>query len=87
MFFNTDLEPYQCLIELEQNGNIQRQMLTAPKIIIIKQITEIARSISNLQMPCRCKVSRTVSIYDQFDGKWLDREYSIEFQNKAYENK
>lgn len=87
MVFGTDFETYQCLIELEQGTDLQRQVVTAPKFVIIQQILEIAQAICNKKTPCRCKVSRTVPIYSRFDKQWFNREYSIEFKNKAYENK
>lgn len=86
MFFSNDLQPYQCTIELEQSGKTQRQVITAPRIVITQQIMEIGKTICNAPVPCRCKVSRIVPIYDKFENKWVDREFSIEFKNRAYEN-
>lgn len=86
MFFNSEIEPYECMIELEQDGRIQRQAITAPKILIVNHITDIGRSICNSSIPSRCKVSRILRIYDQYEDKWIDRELSVEFMNKAYES-
>lgn len=86
MFVN-DLQPVQCVFEFSHGDTIERQVLTAPKIVIIQEITRFGKVMSNNSLPMKLKVSTPFRLYDTYENRWIDRENTIEFQNMAYERK
>ena len=76
---------YECVIEIENNGNIQRHVIQAPRIMIEQEFMSLIQQAVNSPSPISIKVMRNVPIYDNFDNKWVEREYSVKFMNRAYE--
>lgn len=46
----------------------------------------LVRQAANNPNPIAVKLMRTVPIYDNFDNRWIEREHSVKFMNRAYEH-
>lgn len=86
-FIFEDLEPFVCTFEIKNGQRIQKQTIQAPKIMLMNQFMSYVQQATRSNDPIRIKMSRTIQIYDNFNQKWIERENSVQFINKAYENK
>ena len=77
---------FVCTFEIENGQQIQKQTIQAPRIMLEQQFLSYVQQAANTSHPVRIKMSRKAPVYDNFNDKWIDRENSIEFMNKAYEN-
>ena len=88
LFIDLDqqIEMFACVFEIEANGNIRRQRIEAPRMIIEQQFMSLVQQAANNTTPIRVKMSRMESVWNQFDNVWVDVENSIEFTNIAWES-
>ena len=89
---NGQLEMFDCLIEIEANGDNKRQRMQAPRIMIEQQFASLVQQATQTNDPVRIRLSRMAQIYDEFGSlvyeneKPLERELYIVFTNNAYGN-
>lgn len=81
---NQSMEIYACTIEIEQNGNVQRTIIEAPRIMLEQQFINLVEQAANSHNPIRVKISREVPIYNNFNNEWTKIENNIVFENNAY---
>ena len=80
-----EFETFVCdLIIEDPNRIIQEQTIKAPKIILEQQFLDIAKRISSAKNPLKVTLKRKVQIWDQFDQKYVEREYSTSFLNNEF---
>jgi hypothetical protein len=79
-------ETFDCLLEVEMNGNIQRQKIEAPRMVIEQQFESLVKRAVNNSAPIRIRLSRNIPIYSQLENKWIQRENEIVFTNIAWTN-
>lgn len=77
---------FVCTFEIENGQQTQDQTIQAPRIMLEQQFLSYVQQAANASHPARIKMSRKVPVYDSFCNKWIERENSIEFMNKAYES-
>lgn len=68
------------------NGRVQMQRMKAPRIMIEQQFKSLMQQAANDTSPIKVRISRKVPIWNQFEDKWIEREFDIVFTNIAYEN-
>ena len=82
-------ETFDCMIDIEENGNKQRQRMQAPRIMIQQQFTSLVQQAAQANHPVKVRLSRMSQVYDEFgalayeNGKPLERELYISFSNSA----
>lgn len=80
-----EFESFTCDLVIENpDKKIQEQTITAPKIILEQQFLEIAKRIASAKNPLKVTLKRKVQIWDQFDQKHIEREYSVSFLNNEF---
>lgn len=78
-------ENFICSFTIENpNSIIQEQTVQAPRIILEQQFYSIAQKIASESNPLKVTLKRKVQVWDQFDKKYTDREYSVSFMNNAF---
>ena len=82
--FGEPLEMFSCNIEVEIDGNISRQTISAPQMILTTQFMNIVQQSLNTSQRVRAKMSRMVHQYGEWDRQWHDIEHYIEFKNNPY---
>ena len=82
--FGEPLEMFLCNIEVEIDGNINRQTISAPQMILTTQFINIVQQSLNTSQRVRVKMSRMVHQYGEWDRQWHDIEHYIEFKNNPY---
>lgn len=75
---------YDCVIEVEITGQIQTQMIQAPRMMIQQQFLQLVQQAVNDSRSVRVKLSRQVECENEWTGEVKMREASIEFMNKRY---
>ena len=78
------MEIYTCLLEVEQNGNLQSRTIDAPRIMLEQQFMNLVQQASNANNPIKIKMSRQVPTYNNYDDKWINLEHHLVFENNAY---
>lgn len=66
-------------------GHKQSFLMQSPRIMIEQKFLSLVQQAAKNPNPVSVKLMRKVPIYDNFDGKWIERENSILFMNLAYE--
>lgn len=88
MFINIGgmMDSYRCTFEITYGNQVQKQTMEAPSIMLQQRFLNYVQQASETQAPMKIKMSRTEQIWSRYDGTMIDREYSITFRNKSYEN-
>lgn len=79
------MEFFACKFEIEVDGRIHAQTVEAPRFILERQSIGYVSQATRTNPLARVKMSGVVPIYDNFDGKWIERDDSVAFTNLAYE--
>lgn len=82
--FGSPLEMFGCTIEIEVDGNTQRQTMQAPQMILTNQFVNLVQQAINTNQKVRVKMSRTAASYGEWDKQWHNIEHYIEFKNNPY---
>ena len=77
-------ETFECMIDIETNGNKQRQRIQAPRIMIEQQFMSLVQQAVQADRPVKVILSRMVPVYDEFNDKWIEIENYIAFENNMY---
>lgn len=77
------LEVFDCMIDVEINGNKQRQRMQAPRIMIEQQFSGICQEIARMNAPATAKLSRIAKCYSEWNDNVVEREVYILFENNA----
>ena len=77
-------EPYLVTFEVTVKDNIQRQIMEAPRIVLEQEFMRLVEQAANSPLPVKVKMARKVPIYDPFDKQIIERENSLVFTNKAW---
>jgi hypothetical protein len=80
------MEVFDATFEVEMNGKIQKQNIQAPRFVLEQQFVALVQQAYESRVPVRVKMGVVVSIWIQFEDRWVDRENSIEFTNKAWQD-
>ena len=80
------MEVFVVTFEIEMNNNIQKQVMQAPRFVLEQQFVSLVKQAYESRVPVRVKMSMVVPIWIQFENRWVEREHSVEFVNKAWQN-
>ena len=77
-------EPYLVMFEVTVKDKVQQQIVEASRIVLEQEFTRLVNEAANSLLPAKVKMSRKVPIYDPFDKQIIERENSLVFTNKAW---
>ena len=80
------MEIFDATFEIEAGNKIQRQAMQAPRIFLEQQFMSLVQQAYESHMPVRVKISAIVYYWYQYEQRWIDRENSVEFINKAWQD-
>lgn len=78
---------FECRFEIQTVNGTRTQIITAPRFMLEQKTLSLLKDASYSTKPVRVKISRKEAFWNQFDNKWSEREYFIEFTNNAYEQR
>jgi len=76
-------EAFDCTIDIEANGNRQRNRIQAPRIMIEQQFSGVCQEIAQMNTPATAKLSRIAKCYSDLNDNVVEREVYILFENDA----
>jgi hypothetical protein len=77
-------EAYAVTFEITVNKKVSYQYIEAPRIVIEEEFKRLVNQAARSREPIKVKMSRNVFIYDPFENQMIERENSIVFTNKAW---
>jgi len=80
---NEQLETFDCFIDIETNGDKQRQRIQAPRIMIEQQFLSMCKKISQMSVPAKIKLSRIAECSNGWSDDIVKREVYIVYRNNA----
>ena len=80
------LEVFDCMIDIEANGNKQRKRMQAPRVMIEQQFLGVCQEIAQMSTPATARLSRVAKCYSDWSDDIVEREVYILFENNAYRN-
>lgn len=83
--FHGQMQIYDCIIEIEVDGNKQIQTMQAPRIMLEQQFLGLMQQAANDSAKVKIKMSRKFPVYDEIYDKWIEQTSSITFTNKQYD--
>ena len=88
MFINIGgmMDTYNCKFEIVYGNQTQIQTMEAPRVMLEQRFLNYVQQAADAQAPIKVKISRKEPIWDQYTRSRIEREYSITFRNKSYEN-
>lgn len=81
---NGQLEVFDCIINVETNGNVKRNRIQAPRVMIEQQFLGVCQEIAQMNTPATAKLSRIAKCYSEWSNDVFEREVYILFKNNAY---
>lgn len=84
---NGGFEIFDCIIDVEVNGNAKRQRIQAPRIMIEQQFLGVCQEIAQINVPAKVKLSRVAQCKNDWFDEIVEREIYIVFENNIYYDK
>lgn len=84
--FSEQLEMYEVEIDIEVDGQLQQQMITAPKMIIVQQFLSLIQQAINTNQKVYVKMVHNIPVYNDWFGTERIMPSTLEFKNNAYLN-
>ena len=85
MMFRFDrASPYSVMFEITVDDKLEAYIREAPRIALEHEFMSLVNQAARYPKPVKVRMSRKVPIYDPFDKTTIEREHSIEFTNKAW---
>ncbi len=82
MVFNLGADMYDAIFE-EYVGTalVNRQTAQMPAMFVVQNFMNFVQQVANINQPHRIKVLRYEDIWDKFEQRVKQVEYSVDFQN------
>lgn len=81
---NGQFDIFECSIWVEVSGKIYRNIVQAPRALIVQDFLQLVQRAINDDKSVRVKLSRMVECANDWTGEVKMREASVEFMNKRY---
>lgn len=81
---NGQFDIFECTIEIDVAGNIHRNTVQAPRILIQQDFLQLVQQAVNDNKPVKIKLSRMIECENEWTGEVKLREASIAFMNRSY---
>lgn len=88
-FGNIDeqMEIYASVFVIDVDGQVQKKNMQAPRLMIEQEFISLVQQATQIDTPVKITMVVSVSIFNQFDNKWVEREHSVMFKNNPYLSK
>jgi len=77
-------QTYLCTFEITVKNKVQCFTVESIRSALEAQFINLVNQAAIKTVPVKVKMSRKVPVYDAFNKKWIERENSIVFTNKAW---
>jgi hypothetical protein len=84
MFVFERASPYEVMFEVTVGDKVDVRIMEAPRIVLEHEFTQLVEQAARYTKPVKVRMSRKVPIYDPLDKTTIEREHSVEFTNKAW---
>lgn len=84
MFRFERASPYSVMFEVTVGDKLDSFIREAPRIMLEHEFISLVEQAARYTKPVKVRMSRKVPIYDPFDKTTIERVNSIEFTNKAW---
>lgn len=84
MFRFERASPFSVMFEITVGDKLDAYLREAPRIILEQEFIQLVEQAARYPTPVKVRMSRKVPIYDPFDKTTIERVNSIEFTNKAW---
>ena len=81
--FGNEMEMFEVIFEITNGNRKSIQRMQAPRIMIEQQFLQLAEQAYRSTDPIRIVLKREEPIYNNFTNEWVNREYSITYDNDA----
>lgn len=75
---------FDCIFDIDVDGNRQMQRIQAPRIMIEQQFVQLLQGAVNDNRAVKIMLKRDAPCYDSWHDRHFTQEHSIEFKNRAY---
>lgn len=82
--FSEQLEMCDVEIDIEIDGQLQHQTISAPKMIIIQQFLSLIQQAINTNQRVYVRMTTYVPVYSEKSGKERNLPSTLEFKNNPY---
>lgn len=84
MFVFERTSPFSVMFEVMVDDKLEAYIREAPRIMLEHEFMSLVEQAARYTKPVKVRMSRKVPIYDPFDKTTIERVNSIEFTNKAW---
>lgn len=84
MFVFERASPFSVMFEVTVGDKLDAYIREAPRMVLEHEFTALVEQAARYPKPVKVRMSRKVPIYDPFDKTTIERVNSIEFTNKAW---
>ena len=77
-------ETFVCTFRVTMGNKVQSFTMEAVRTALEEQFKLFVGDAAVSKIPVKVEMLRTVPIYDEFDKCWIERENSIVFTNRAW---
>lgn len=84
MFIFEKPETFTCVFRVTVGDRVKSFTLATERITLEEQFMLLVNDAARSNVPVKVEMLRKVPIYDEFDKCWIERENSLVFTNKAW---
>lgn len=77
-------ETFVCTFRVTMANKVQSFTLDAVRMVLEEQFKLLVNDAARSGVPVKVEMLRKVPIYDEFDKCWIERENSLVFTNRAW---
>lgn len=78
-------EIFEVIFEIENGNQKQRSRMQAPRIMLQRQFVSLMEQAIHTNVPVRITMSRREPVWNPFEDRWIEQEYSMSFSNNAWQ--
>ena len=82
--FGREFSSDTVILEISENQNVRKQILTMPQIVIKQQFLSLVQQASQSPAPIKISMTRTEYYYDKIKQKESPLESRVTFANNQY---
>lgn len=82
--FSEQLDMYNVEIDIEIDGQLQKQTIGAPKMFIVQQFLSLVQQAINTNQRIYVKMTNYIPVYSEKTGETKNMPSALEFKNNAY---
>lgn len=84
MNFGSMMKTYNIVLEIHTPAGVQKRQMQAPRMMIEQQFLSLAEQAMSASYPVKIAMRRYEPEWDQYEGKYINMEYSVVYANQSY---